>query len=84
MIATMTTACAVRHAQYGKRHTENSNGPEIRCTKKFFSDWGIHHRLCSVANPHSNSRAEIGVKTVKRALADNTPANGNLDCDKFQ
>lgn len=53
-------------------------------TKKFFSDWGVHHRLCSVANPHSNSRAEIGVKTVKRALEGNTPANGNLDCDSFQ
>ena len=61
-------------------------GPEFTATttKKFLSDWGIHHRLCSVANPHSNSRTEIGVKTMKRALADNTPANGNLDCDKFQ
>ena len=61
-------------------------GPEFTATitKKFLSDWGVHHRLCSVANPHSNSRAEIGVKTVKRALAGNTPANGELDCDGFQ
>ena len=53
-------------------------------TKIFLTNWGVHHRLCSVANPHSNSRAEIGVKTVKRALAGNTPDNGDLDCDTFQ
>ena len=57
-------------------------GPEFTAQPR--SDWGVHHRLCSVANPHSNSRAEIGVKTVKRALAGNTPANGDLDCDSFQ
>ncbi len=33
---------------------------------------------------HSNSRAEISVKTVKRALAGNTPDNGDLNCDSFQ
>ena len=38
----------------------------------------------SVAYPHGNSRAEIGVKTIKRALAGNTPDNGELDCDSFQ
>jgi len=34
-----------------------TNGsPEFTATttKKFFSDWGIHDRLCSVTNPHSN------------------------------
>ena len=64
----------------------SDGGPEFTSsvTKKFLADWGVHHRLCSVANPHSNSRAEIGVKTVKRALAGNTPDNGELDCDSFQ
>ena len=58
-------------------------GPEFTAstTKKFLADWGVHHRLCSVAYPHGNSRAEIGVKTVKRALAGNTPDNGDLNCD---
>ena len=61
-------------------------GPEFTAstTKKFLVDWGVHHRLCSVAYPHGNSRAEIGVKTIKRALAGNTPDNGELDCDSFQ
>lgn len=61
-------------------------GPEFTAstTRKFLADWGVHHRISSVANPHSNARAEIGVKTVKRALAGNTPENGNLDTDAFQ
>ena len=61
-------------------------GPEFTAsvTKKFLAEWGVHHRLCSVAYPHGNSRAEIGVKTVKRALASNTPDNGDLDTDRFQ
>ena len=41
-------------------------------TKKFFSTWGIDHRLSSVAFPHSNCGAEIGVKTVKRMITSNT------------
>ena len=42
------------------------------------------HRLSSVAFPHSNCRAEIGVKTVKRLLMDNTGDSGDMDADKFQ
>ena len=33
--------------------------------RKFFSDWGIQHRMSSTAFPHSNCRAELGVKTEK-------------------
>jgi hypothetical protein len=29
---------------------------------QFLKDWGIHHCLSSVAFPHSNGRAEMGVK----------------------
>ena len=53
-------------------------------TKEFLRAWGVHHRLTSVANPHANCRAEIGVKLVKRMLMDNTSANGSIDIDKFQ
>ena len=53
-------------------------------TRKFLSDWGIHHRLSSVAFPHSNCRAEIGVKTIKRLITDNVCKNGDINVDTFQ
>ena len=34
-------------------------------TQTFLTNWGIHHQRSSVAFPHSNSRAEIGVKQSK-------------------
>ena len=53
-------------------------------TRRFLQDRGIHHRLSSVAFPHSNCRAEVGVKTIKRLLLDNTSPTGALDTDAFQ
>ena len=44
----------------------------------------VHHRLSLEAFPHSNCRAEVGVKTSKRMIMDNTDARGGLDTDKFQ
>ena len=41
-------------------------------------------RLSSVAFPHSNCRAEVGVKTAKRLIAGNTSQNGELDTDAFR
>ncbi len=46
--------------------------------------WGVHHRLSSVAFPHSNCRAEINVKTIKRLIAGNVGNDGTLDIDTFQ
>ena len=53
-------------------------------TKNFLRMWGIDHRLSSVAFPHSNCRAEIGVKTVKRMITSNTSPTGELDTDAFR
>ncbi|CAG2222073.1 unnamed protein product [Mytilus edulis] len=64
----------------------SDGGPEFTstATKQFLRDWGVHHRLSSVSFPHSNCRAEVGVKTVKRMIADNTGPKGDLDTDAFQ
>ena len=61
-------------------------GPEFKAseTDAFLKNWGVYHRKSSVAFPHSNCRAEIGVKTVKRMIVNNTGSNGIIDCDKFQ
>ena len=47
-------------------------------------DWGVHHRLSSVAFPHSNCRAEVGVKTIKQLITNNVGPRGNLNVDKTQ
>ena len=44
----------------------------------------VHHRVSSVAHPHSNCRAELGVKTVKRMLVGSTGPGGSLNTDAFQ
>ena len=64
----------------------SDGGPELTAgeTEEFLRSWGVRHRLSSVANPHSNCRAEIAVKSVKRMLMDNTGPSGSLDTDKFQ
>ena len=64
----------------------SDGGPQFTATntRQFLQDWRVSHRLSSLAFPHSNCRAEIGVKTVKRLLMDNTGDSGDLDTDKFQ
>ena len=64
----------------------SDGGPEFIAdnTKSFLKSWGVRHRISSVAFPHSNCRAEVGVKTVKRMIVGNTGPNGELDTDAFQ
>jgi hypothetical protein len=61
-------------------------GPEFTAaaTQTFLKEWGVHHRLSSVAFPHSNCRAEIGVKTVKWLITNNTDSHGSLDTNALQ
>jgi hypothetical protein len=59
----------------------SDGGPNLTagCVENMMTAYGIHHRISSVGNPHANSRAELGVKTVKRMLRDNVGADGSLD-----
>ena len=64
----------------------SDGGPEFTSeqTQKFFKDWQIHHRKSSVAFPHSNCRAEVAVKNVKRLLMENCSPSGSLNVDSLQ
>ncbi len=50
----------------------SDSGPEFSsaATQTFLRSMGVHHRLSSVAYLHSNRRAEIGVKTLKRLIGE--------------
>ena len=52
-------------------------------TQTFLQNWSVHHRLSSVAFPHSNCRAELAVKQVKRIITSNISPSGSLDVDSF-
>ena len=64
----------------------SDGGPEFMAgaTETFLRNWGVHHRVSSVAHPHSNCRAELGVKTVERMLVGSTGPGGSLNTDAFQ
>ena len=52
-------------------------------TQKFLADYGVRHRVSSVAFPHSNQRAELAVKSMKRLCRENTNKDGSLNNDRF-
>ena len=53
-------------------------------TQQLLSNWGVHHRLSSVALAHSNGRTVLRFKTRKRMLMENTSPNNEINIDKFQ
>ena len=79
----------LRHtfATYGiPDELSSDGGPEFvsHATRGFLRQWGVPHRLSSVAFPHSNCRAEVGVKTVKRLITGNVGKDGAINIDAFQ
>ena len=52
-------------------------------TQKFLKDWKVKFRLSSAYFPHSNQRAELGVRAAKRMLRENLNPSGGLDSDRF-
>ena len=64
----------------------SGGGPEFTAalTQQFLRDWGVAHRLSLVAYPHSNTRAEIWVKSAKRLIMENTGTQDDVDIPAFQ
>ena len=63
----------------------SDGGPEYVAaeTQMFLKRWGVRHRVSSVAFPHSNLRAELGVKVMKRMMRENLSSDGELSMDKM-
>ena len=73
-------------ATFGVMDELSSDGATVYTSeevKKFLRRFGVRHRLSSAYNPHSNQRAEGGVKAAKRMIKENTGPGGNLDTDRF-
>ena len=63
----------------------SDGGPEYIAndTEEFLARWGVQHRLSAAYQPHSNGRAELAVKSMKRLIEDNVGPDGELDTDNF-
>ena len=64
----------------------SDGGPQFSSgeMRNFLKDWDIRHRVSSTAFPHSNCRAELGVKTMKRLITENVGPQGSIDVDRFR
>ena len=64
----------------------SDGGPEYMAsaTQRFLRAWGVHHRLSSAYFPHSNQRAELGVKSAKRLIRENISPSDSLETDGFR
>ena len=63
----------------------SDGGPQFKSSKfqKFLKQYGVKHRDSSAYFPHSNSRAELAVKSAKRMLRDNVQVEGDLTSDRM-
>merc|ERR1712081_42110 len=63
----------------------SDSGSQFMSSKlqKFLKQYGVRQWLSSSYFPHSNSRAELGVKTGKRLLMDNMSPDGKVNTDRF-
>ena len=61
----------------------SDDGPQFKAHKfaNLLKTWGVYHRQSSAYFPHSNSRAELAVKTAKRCITENVDSMGNLNQD---
>ena len=64
--------------------TDNDTRFRSHAFQDFLKLWGVSHRVSSDYNPHSNLRAETGIKTAKRILLDNTKSDGSPLWDKVR
>ena len=66
--------------QYGVPEELASDGATVFTsvqTKRFLEIWGVQHRVSSAYFPHSNLRAETGVKSMKRLIKENVGPGGS-------
>ena len=71
---------------YGIPETLTTDGGKNYTSAKvesFLQQYGIKHRISSVANPHANCRAELAVKSMKRLIRDNISLDGSPNNAKF-
>ena len=72
-------------ARYGRPdRLDTDGGPQYKSQgfARFLANWGIEHRISSPYYAQSNGRAELGVKTAKRLLKENTNPDGSLNNNK--
>ena len=50
---------------------------------QFCKVWGVQQRISSAYHAVSNKRAEVGVKSAKRMIRNNTGPNGSLETNEF-
>ena len=67
------------------KELSSDGGPEFTAkeTQEFLNGWGVKHRRSAAYFPQSNGRAEVAVKSAKRALRGKVDVDGTLNTDKM-